>query len=145
MTRTASWEKGEGAVCASQMYVRTAQVDCPLPGRCRSEVAGYRSAGSYSRPVQIDGDAVSMTEGGYPKLQGLGEGKSGPGLMKLWSPKQQARHGSLSNLSRCYWKADVPCAFFASLSPARPLSLCLSRSYHGSHSAHRRDPKASKA
>lgn len=35
--------------------------------------AGRRSAGSYSRLVQIDGDAVSMTDAGYPKLQGLGE------------------------------------------------------------------------
>lgn len=27
------------------------------------QIAGHRWAGSYSRPVQIDGDAVSMTRG----------------------------------------------------------------------------------
>ena len=73
MTRTGRWEKGGGSewnLCASQSYVSvwTAQVDCQLPGRCR--FAGQQGAGSYSRPVQIDRDAVSMTEAGHPKLQG---------------------------------------------------------------------------
>lgn len=70
----------ESSVLASQMYVRAAQVGYQLPGRsvgrCRSQLAGHRSAGSYSRPVQIDGDAVSMTRGRASEVAGTGAKKA---------------------------------------------------------------------
>lgn len=54
---------------------------CQVGAGRRSQVTGRQDL-VHGRS-KIDGDAVSMTEGGYPKLQGLGEGKSGPGVMKL--------------------------------------------------------------
>lgn len=65
MTRTACWEKGVGGgilVLVRCMYglLRLTTSFQVVAGQ---QIAGHRWAGSYSRPVQIDGDAVSMTRG----------------------------------------------------------------------------------
>lgn len=134
-----------------RIFVLVRRVGCSgrLPAPRSVQVAAPRSAGSYSRPVQIDGDAVSMTEPGYPKLQGLGRGRRKVDrvcVMKLWSqaPKQDSSKTLAVNSFPLAGngKPNLPSAFPSSLLSRSPsVSLSKLPRQHGSHSAHRRGPK----
>lgn len=86
-------------------------------------------AGSYPRPAQIDGDVVSMTEAGYPKLQRLGEeAKSGPaGCDEALVPQASQLQDIAVSPSLTMESRRSLCPF---LRPPRPLalSLCVSLS-----------------
>lgn len=133
MTRTACWGMG-----GRRISVLVRCVDCSgrLPAPRSVQVAGHRSAGSCSRPVQTDGDAVSMTEPGYPKLQGLGRRRRKVDrvcVMKLWSqgPKvpsrAAARHWQSLNFPSLIMGSRTNRSLCLCLFPLRPLALSLSK------------------